>query len=208
MAHGAAVSRRAGIEHDRDGICISPAARGLSTSSVELRTYACDLLRVQLAAREQRANAVLSPAVTAKLRSLTSGNVVGPTDFDSHSLRYVWSAIIPTEHSGKSINANAHILHLRSARKCRRYTWSLVQHVPWLDETAVCQTANPKQETQIALPLCRALAALPDKAALGVLNGCTKARLRDVRNKSAWLTSQCRRLGNNSSRPLAAAQQQ
>lgn len=85
---------------------------------MDFRTYACDLLHVQVAAREQRANAVLSPAVTAKLRSLTSGKVVGPTDFDSHSLRYVWRAITPTEHPERSINANA---HLTSARKCRRY---------------------------------------------------------------------------------------
>ena len=48
--------------------------------------------------------------------------------------------------------------------------------------------------------LCRALASLPEPAALHVLQGCTKARLRGVRNRSAWLTSQCRRAGD---RPIA-----
>lgn len=38
-----------------------------------------------------------------------------------------------------------------------------------------------------------------------VLQNCTKARLRGVRNRSAWLTSQCRRLGDTaSSKPHAA----
>lgn len=41
----------------------------------------------QVAAREQAQNSQLPVAATAKLRSLISGHVVGPTDFDSHSLR-------------------------------------------------------------------------------------------------------------------------
>lgn len=41
----------------------------------------------QVAAREQQRTAQLPVAVDAKLRSLVSGNVISPTDFDSHSLR-------------------------------------------------------------------------------------------------------------------------
>lgn len=47
----------------------------------------------------------------------------------------------------------------------------------------------------------RALAALPEAQALKVLEQCSKTRMRSVRNRSAWLTSQCRRLD----KPAAAA---
>lgn len=42
----------------------------------------------------------------------------------------------------------------------------------------------------------RCLAALPEHMCLKILSVCTKAKMRTVRNKSAWLTSQCRRLSS------------
>jgi len=54
-------------------------------------------------------------------------------------------------------------------------------------------------------PSVRALADLPEREGLSVLTQCTKAKLRTVRNKSAWLTSQCKRLGSKVAQPRAAS---
>jgi len=62
--------------------------------------------------------------------------------------------------------------------------------------SALCSEAREFLHMLVNSKYCcrRALAALPDDAALSVLDQCTKARLRATRNRSAWLTSQCRRL--------------
>lgn len=52
----------------------------------------------------------------------------------------------------------------------------------------------------------RCLAALPENLGMEILSACTKAKMRSVRNKSAWLTSQCRRIGSKQPNKLAVRQ--
>ena len=126
-----------------------------------------------MAAKEQQRNGQVPAAVTAKLQSLISGHVVEANDFDSHSLRQELLCMTGLSSQGS------------------RLTWC---------RTAILHASRSGHDSP-ALPLkkkpsgaCRALAALPERSALAVLSNCTKVRLRGVRNRSAWLTSQCRRM--------------
>jgi len=48
--------------------------------------------------------------------------------------------------------------------------------------------------TLISVVSCRVLSQMPQGPALTLLKGMNKTSMRAVRNKSAWLNSQCRRI--------------